>query len=50
MTRPTNSIFAHSLAAVAAVFIALTSIGTIVTVPEAQAHAVEPVAQIAELA
>lgn len=44
MTRFAN----HSLAAFAAIFITLTSIGTIVTVPEAQAHSASPAAPFAQ--
>ncbi|MHA7820313.1 MAG: hypothetical protein ACX930_11765 [Erythrobacter sp.] len=44
MTRFAN----QSLAAFFAVFLALTSIGTIVTVPEASAHATHPAAPFAQ--
>ena len=40
----------HSLAAIAAVFLALTSIGTIVTVPDAQAQTASVVTDSPELA
>ncbi len=46
MTR----IFANSLAAFAAVIIAVTSIGTIVNVPPASAQTSQPISQMAELA
>lgn len=39
MTYNASRFGTHTVAAFAAVFLALTSIGTIVTVPEAQAHA-----------
>ena len=42
--------YTNSLAAIAAVFLALTSIGTIVTVPDAQAHAAAVVTEMTELA
>lgn len=40
--------FTNSLAAFAAVFLALTSIGTIVNVPEASAQATSPAAPFAQ--
>ncbi|WP_299194786.1 hypothetical protein [uncultured Erythrobacter sp.] len=42
--------YTNSLAAIAAVFLAITSISTIVTVPPAQAHSTHDVAQMIELA
>ena len=42
--------YTNSLAAIAAVFLALTSIGTIVNVPPAQAQTAPVVAELAELA
>ena len=46
MTRLMN----NSIAAVAAIVLAVTSIGTIVTAPPAQAQGPTPITQIAELA
>lgn len=42
--------YTNSLAAFAAIFLALTSIGTIVTVPPAQAHNAPVAVAMAELA
>jgi len=42
--------YTNSLAAVAAIFLALTSIGTIVTVPDAQAQTASIATEMAELA
>lgn len=42
-----SRIFAHSLAAIAAVVFAVSSIGAIVTVPPAQAHGAMTVAELA---
>ena len=42
--------YTNSLAAIAAVVIAITSIGTIVDVPPAQAQGSAPVVQMTELA
>ena len=46
MTRTTT----NSLAAIAAVFLAITSIGTIVNVPPASAQTAQPAAAMIELA
>ncbi len=50
MTHNLNRLGANSLAAIAAVFLAITSIATIVSVPPAQAHTAHDVAQFIELA